>query len=196
MLLRDDRARAPCRLHLVVLNYDVAKCFFPCYTSDPFSMTSAWSAKRNQSGLASVLSLWASWANEVCGDKRGQRPASEWVFSVSHCCNGITEEMKRMLGRDKNRVLWQSADFFSGEWNRKLASTAAYITELEMRVGSHATIFYLYFFLILSFSPSTHILTHSRSQPTLYILVHGSTGRYTACYYTTSGLKTSQYSHK
>lgn len=99
-----------------------------------------------------------------------------------------------MLRGDKNRVLWQSEDFFSGERNRKLASTAAYITELEMCVGSHATSFSLYSFL--SLSRSTHTLTHSRSQPTLHILVHGSPGRYTVYYCTTRGLKPSQYSHK
>ncbi len=74
-----------------------------------------------------------------------------------------------MLGRDKNRVLWQSEDFFSGERNRKLASTAAYITELEMCVGSHATSFSLYFFLCLShylfLSLSLSFYTHSDSQP-------------------------------
>ncbi len=113
-------------------------------------------------------------------------------FFVWRCCNGIREEMKRMLGRDKNRVLWQSEDFFSGERNRKLASTAAYITELEMCIGSHATSFSLYFFLCLShylsLSRSTHTLTHSRSQPTLHILV--------LYYCTTRGLKPSQHSLK
>lgn len=71
-----------------------------------------------------------------------------------------------MLGRDKNRVLWHE-DFFSGERNRKLASTAAYITELEMCVGSHVTLFSLSFFLCLShyLFLSLSFYTHSDSQP-------------------------------
>lgn len=132
----------------------------------PPSMAPAWPAKCNQTGLASVLSLWASWTNEVCGirEARGQ---SVNEFFVWRCCYGIREEMKRMLRRDKNRVLWQSKDFFSGERNRKLASTAAYITELEMCVGSHATSFSLYFFLSLSHYLFLSLLfyTHSDSQP-------------------------------
>lgn len=122
------------------------------------------------------------------------------LFFVLRCCTTIREGMKRMLGRDKNRVLWQSTDFFSGERNRKLASTAACITELEMCVGSHATSFSLYFllshYLSFSLSRSTHTLTHSRSQPTLHISVHGSPGRYTVYYCTTRGLKPSQHFYK
>lgn len=115
-------------------------------------------------------------------EARGQS-VNMTLFFVLRCCTTIREGMKRMLGRDKNRVLWQSTDFFSGERNRKLASTAACITELEMCVGSHATSFSLYFllshYLSFSLSRSTHTLTHSRSQPTLHISVHGSPGRYT-----------------
>lgn len=50
--------------------------------------------------------------------------------------------------------------------------------------------------LSLFLSRSTHTLTHSRSQPTLHISVHGSPGRYTVYYSTIRGLKPSQHSYK
>lgn len=90
---------------------------------------------------------------------REARGQSVNMTFLLRCCNTIREEINRMLGRDKNRVLWQSTDFFSGERNRKLASTAACITELEMCVGSHTTSFSLYFILSLYLSFSLVLYT-------------------------------------
>lgn len=137
-------------LHMV---YFIWMCFTLLYIWHLWAAP-AWPEKHNQSGVASyghpgwMKSAW-------------KRPGAGWrgviyfLFSHYGVVTSSWRKWKECRGRIKIDRFGNPWISFSGEKNRKLASTAEYITELELRVGTNAT----------SFSLSLFIYTRSDSRP-------------------------------